>query len=284
MSTGPAINSLAPWLGAKRQLAPQIIDLIGQHSAYWEPFCGSCAVLLAKPPCQAETANDLHSELVALAGVLAFEPTAIELYQRTSRTLLHEALFEEAAARVADRQARDVPPLGPLQDVDRAADFMLASWAGRNGLAGSTSGSGGFAARFTSNGGHPATRWRSAVESIPWWHERLRGVCILHRCGFEVLGRIEDKPGTVIYVDPPYLVKGAKYLHDFKPADHQRLADALSRFKRTRVVVSYYAHPQVEALYPGWTLHAIPVTRNIAQQGGKAGAQRAVEVLLVNQP
>ncbi len=42
------ITAIAPWFGGKRTLAPRIIEALGKHTAYWEPFCGSMAVLLAK--------------------------------------------------------------------------------------------------------------------------------------------------------------------------------------------------------------------------------------------
>jgi DNA adenine methylase len=56
------VTAIAPWFGAKRQLAPAIIAEIGPHSAWWEIFCGSLAVTLAKPPSAIETVNDLHSD------------------------------------------------------------------------------------------------------------------------------------------------------------------------------------------------------------------------------
>ncbi len=51
-----------------------------------------------------------------------------------------------------------------------------------------------------------------------------------------------------IYCDPPYLVKGAKYVHDFTDSQHEDLAKLLRRFKHTRVVVSYYEHPALDEL------------------------------------
>ncbi|KKK94504.1 hypothetical protein LCGC14_2682220 [marine sediment metagenome] len=50
MSDGPKIKAIAPWFGGKRNLAPKIVDALGDHRVYWEPFCGSMAVLMAKPP------------------------------------------------------------------------------------------------------------------------------------------------------------------------------------------------------------------------------------------
>lgn len=249
------IKAIAPWFGGKRNMAGEIIKHLGKHQAYWEPFCGSMAVLMAKPVCTMETVNDLHGDLINLASVLAVEVAGAELYRRLATTLMHEDLFTAAADRFKARGHQR----GGFADVDRAYDFFLASWMGRNGVAGTGSYNQGFCVRYTKNGGHAATRFVSAVESIPEWHHRLRSVTILNRDGIELLERIEDSPGVAIYLDPPYLKKGCLYVHDFTSDDHQRLAEQARRFKRTRVVVSYYDDPRLDDLYPDW--HKIDCTR-----------------------
>lgn len=47
------------------------------------------------------------------------------------------------------------------------------------------------------------------------WRSAVPDVTILNRDGIELLWRIDDAKGTAIYCDPPYLMKGAKYVHDF---------------------------------------------------------------------
>lgn len=277
------ITALAPWFGGKRNLAPEIVAEFGDHRKYDEPFCGSCALLFAKDPCGCETVNDLHGDLINLARVLKIEALAVELYGRVSRFVMHEDLFHEAAIRWRER-GRLTAPVDP--DIDRAEDFMICSWFGRNGVAGTSSYNQGFCVRYTANGGHAATRWRSAVDSIPAWHDRLRNVTILNRDGFELLTRLDDDPRAVIYCDPPYVVKGAKYIHDFASDDHARLADLLRRFKRARVLVSYYRHPLVTELYRGWTFRDLKATKALVSQGmrDKGGSVEAPEVLLINGP
>ena len=49
MIDAPAIKAIVPSFGGKRTLAPQIVAELGEHRAYWEPFCGSMAVLIAIP-------------------------------------------------------------------------------------------------------------------------------------------------------------------------------------------------------------------------------------------
>lgn len=279
---GPKIKSISPWFGGKRNLASDIVAELGDHAAYWEPMCGSAAVLFGKPAAVMETINDLHGEVINLARVLADEDQAVRLYGRLARTIMHESLFAEAAARLRDRGWQ---PAGDVADVDRAADWMLCSWLGRNGVAGTESYNQGFCVRYTRSGGHGATRWTSAVESIPAWHHRLRSVTVLNRDAFALLDRIEDESGTVIYLDPPYVEKGAKYIHDFGRDDHRRLAEGVRRFRRTRVVVSYYDDPLVRELYDGWTLRKVKATKALANQARRdGGAVAAPELLLINGP
>lgn len=277
------VSSLVPWFGAKRSLASRIVEVIGEHSVYWEPFCGSLAVLLSKPVARMETAIDLHGDLVNLALVLQTREAAERLYAALYPMLPCNALHVDAKHRLMEHAENSEQ----YPDVQRATDFFVCSWLGRNGCIGTKSFNNNFCIRYTSNGGSPAKRWQSAIETIPDWHERLKNVVILRADGLQVLERIEDKAGTAIYCDPPYLVKGAAYVHDFVAVDHERLASLLRRFRSTKVVVSYYEHPKLAVLYPDWTKIEIPVTKSLVNQGRReSGDAKAVaaEVLLINNP
>lgn len=271
------IKAIAPWFGGKRNLAPQIIEQLGPHRAYWEPFCGSMAVLLVKPLCSMETVNDLHGDLINLARVIRDPNNGPKLYRRLRRFLMTEEFHSEAA---------DLVRSGSDDCIASAEAYFVASWLGRNGVGGSRGYNFGYCKRFTKNGGHAATRFASAVESIPAWRRRMRAATILSEDAFGLIERIEDAAGVVIYADPPYLEKGAKYLHDFEAWDHYRLAKLLRRFTKTRVVLSYYDHPRLAELYPDWTTIRINVSKAMASQGKRDASNdiRAVEVLLINGP
>ena len=288
------ITAIAPWFGGKRTLAPIIVDELGRHDSYFEPFCGSMAVLFAKEPSRQELACDLHGHLTNLAWVLQDDALAVRLYDRLTRTLFCESVLEDAKTNLEGRNYAACTP-----DVDRAHWFFIHSWCARNGTSGSARMSFQIAVRWTANGGSPTTRFRNAIESIPAWHERLRNVVILNRDAFEVIPKIPDEPGVAIYCDPPYLHTtrtgngDGGYLHDFDEYDglfsdqddHARLARALLRFERARVVVSYYAHPRLEKLYPDWTLRECTIQKNMHNQSELGGGRFAApEVLLINGP
>lgn len=286
-------NALAPWFGGKRTLAPRIIELAGEHRAWWEPFCGGVSILLQKPRAKQEVLNDLHGDLTNLAMVLVGN-RAVDLYERAARTLYSEAVFDDCkAALMADRDFAFVESSEAIEarHVERAWRYLVLSWMGRNGAAGTARLNYQFTLRYTNNGGDSATRWRSVIESIPWWHDRLQGVVISRRDGIELLDKIDDAVSTVIYLDPPYLLEGDAYEHTFSTGagglfggdDHDRLAAAAGRFERATVIVSYYEHPRLESLYPGWQKIDAMMTKALAAQN-KRGANRteSPEVLLIN--
>ena len=276
------IKALAPWFGAKRNLAPRIVEMLGPHQVYWEPFCGSMAVLLIKSQCRMETVNDLHGDLINLSRVVQDDKLAPQLYDRLHRTLMCESLYEDAAQKYAER-GYSATTNGP--DLERAYEWFLCIWQGISGLAGTRDARLALALRFTSKGGHAATRWVAAVDSIPAWHERLRKVVIVNQDAFVWLGRIEDERNAAIYVDPPYFDKSSRYVHDFEDEDHARLAELLHRFKKARIVLSYYDHPKLWELYPDWYSEKIEVSKALSHQGRRGENDvRAVEVLLCNQP
>jgi DNA adenine methylase len=293
------IKAIAPWFGGKRTMAPSIVAELGKHTQYFEPFCGSMAVLFAKPPSQKETVNDLHGDLINLARVLQDGPSAEVLYTRLAVTPFSEDLLEQARWELAELTAMPERGITPGM-LDRAYWYFLASWMGRNGTAGTARVDYQIAVRWTKNGGSPTVRWRNAVESIPWWHKRLLNVVILRRDAFNIVDRLEDVKETAIYVDPPYHAstrgkikdgRGGKYLHEFNHDsplfgdDHDRLAAILRGYRHARIVVSYYDCPEIRRLYDGWTFVDHTRQKHLhAQNGRGARPKDAPEVLIINGP
>jgi len=275
------IRAIAPWFGSKRNLAARIVEALGPHRAYWEPFCGSMAVLLNKPPCEMETVNDLHGDLINLARVIQDKDLGFQLYDKLCRTLYAEQFFRESKARWISHQESNGKP-----DIVRAYDYFVASWMGLNGVSGTERSNYQFAVRWCRGGGQGARRWRSVVESMPAWHKRLQNVVIIQRDAFGILENIKDTEDTTVYCDPPYFDKSDKYVHDFIDEQHERLAQSLRRFKRARVLLSYYDDPRLDLLYEGFNKIKCTVStqslKNATRGPKKKARKQQVEVLLVN--
>lgn len=285
------MSSIAPWFGSKRGMAPLIAEELGKHKSYWELCCGSMAVLLSKPRSSHEHVVDMHGDLLNLARVIQDPKLGPALYRRLRRVLSHEGIYDDAKGAVAEQLAgdslfgepRELPPL------ERAYWYFILSWMGRNGVAGTQRINYQPAARWTHGGGHSGLRFANAVKSIPAWRRRLRSVSILQKNIFDVISKIEDQSGTVIYIDPPYVRDddtrsgGSKYEHEFNLSDHRLLAAKAQRFKKVRIVVSYYDTPLVRDLYPGWTFLDCTTSKNLHVQNRRGiGKVEAPEVLIIN--
>lgn len=277
------IAGIAPWFGSKRMMAPDIVKQLGPHKYYFEGCAGSMSVLLAKEPSDHEMACDLHGALTNLAWIVQNEHTAAELFNRLQRTLYSDELFLQSKTWLATNEPTD----DGKAYVDWAYHYFIASWMGRNGVSGTKRSNYQLATRWTSGGGSGPLRFRSAVESIPAWLDRLRNVQILRRDLFEILPKLEDEPGLAIYCDPPYLdntmTGNSRYLFHFDKSQHRCLAEQLARFVHARVVVSYYADPWLKELYPGWTFVDHSRFKQLHSQN-KRGASESVapEQLIIN--
>jgi DNA adenine methylase len=286
------LTAIAPWFGGKRTLAPEIVRQLGKHSYYFEACAGSMAVLFAKPPSGHETVCDLHGALTNLAWVVQDEVSAVRLFNQLQRVSYSDELYRESKQWLErhEETIQRVPVATPCFDL--AYHYFIASWMGRNGVAGTQQINYQIATRWTQGGGSGPLRFRNAVDSIPAWCERLRNVCILRRDLFAVLPKIEDAEGVSIYADPPYFreTRSGKthkdrgtYLHEFTAEQHEQLAAELRRFKKARVVVSYYASPRLAKLYPGWTVIDCSRQKHLHVQNARGtGRKEAPEVLLVN--
>lgn len=285
------LGGILPYHGAKREMAPQIVSHFGQHDQYFEIFAGSLSVLFGKEPCRHEIVSEKNPDVANLIRCLSNDNYAMFLWGMASSALVSESQFADAAARLSKPLV-----LRDGQDVDelRACDFLLVSWQGPSGLAGTTR-KPRFAVRNTTSGGTVAARWRSVADSIPEWHERLRNVEFRCKDAFELIAACPDREGTVLYSDSPYHREsrtGGDYAFDFdKPmvvdgkerCQHEVLAESLARFKKTKVVVSHMSGPIIDALYSSWRKVPIKATKKMKHTtGGTQDQVDAGEVVFIN--
>lgn len=292
------VNAVLPWFGSKRAIASDVVRQFGPHRAYYELGCGGLSVTLAKPVTAHETIVDMHWHLINLCQVIQNPTACVILYDRLQRTICCESIFKEAQQAIKHTPHLETKDLG---NFDLAYHYFISQWMGRNGVSGTERHNYQMAVRWRPGGGHGGVRFRSATENLPWWHQRLRSLTILQRDMWDVLPEIADVPNVVIYVDPPYLhhTRGnSSYIHDFLAAfhppksragerqhTHAGLAQMLHRFKKARVVVSYYDHPLLAELYPDWEHIKLTRPKNLHLQN-KVAAKReeVVEVLIMNGP
>jgi DNA adenine methylase len=112
--------------------------------------------------------------------------------------------------------------------------------------------------------------------------ERLRSVRVENRDARELLTMFLDKPATLFYMDPPYLMERShQYKHDIDESFHVELLRQSNDAKCMMLISSYDNDLYNEMLSPknGWTKTVIET--NTADTSGKKYERK--EVLWKNQ-
>lgn len=254
--------------GGKFKLRDWIVDLMPEHEIYVESFGGAASVLLAKRRSFGEVYNDLDRNVVRFFRVLR-DPAGAERL-RGLLLLTPFAREEYEAARAADLA---VEP----DDIEAARQLCVRSFMS-HGSEGTMASPTGFRS-FSWSSNRPASRdWMVLPASLEAITARLQGVVIENRPAIEVM-RQHDGPGTLHYVDPPYLpetrsrIRG--YKHELSREDHVSLA-AVLRGLAGVVMLSGYPSPLYEELYSGW--------HRVERSARANGAHLRTEVLWSNRP
>jgi DNA adenine methylase len=227
--------------GGKWRIAPWVVSFFPRHTAYVEPFGGAASVLLRKPRVPAEVWNDLDGELVNLFQVLRDVHSGAELARVCALTPFARAEFDQS-----------YEPAG--NPVERARRFIVRSFFGYGGKACINEQKNGFRSMRTGKNS-PAVDWSSYPASLQAVSRRFEAVVIESRPALDVIQRY-DRPGTLFYVDPPYLhslrnMRFGTYRHEMSDEDHRALAASLQAIRGT-AIVSGYRSELYDELYSGW--------------------------------
>jgi DNA adenine methylase len=229
---GKSDKSIAPpfgYFGSKHRIASKIAQMIPPHNAWVEGFCGSAAVTLAKAPCQIEIINDLDDQIVNLFKQLRDAPE--RLLELVELTPYARAEFDAARK----------PAINP-SDLERARVFLVATMMTVNGSVGSEHAGFSFSDTY-SRGAREArvNRWYQLPERIREVVERLRSVRVEKMDAVELVNRYADRPGTLIYLDPPYLMdRQHGYKEDANCSEfHERLLLACTSAKCMILISGY---------------------------------------------
>jgi DNA adenine methylase len=232
------------WYGGKYNHLDWLLPLLPEAHHYCEPFGGSAAVLLNRPPSPVETYNDIDGEVANFFRVL-----------RDQKDKIIEAIGLTPFSREEFYLA--VTDYGPhLSDLERARRFFVRARQVRTGLA-QTASLGRWAnCKNTSRAGMSGvvSRWLGSVERLPEIAERLLRVQIENRPALDVI-KLYDGDNTLFYCDPPYPHQARQdskaYGFEMSDAEHTHLAQALARVKG-KVAVSGYRCDLMDTLYNGW--------------------------------
>ena len=175
------------WCGGKSKLASKILPLIPDSDVYVEPFGGSAAIMLSKPPTDLEVHNDYNSGVCDFYRCIQNEKTMLALVARIEHMISSRELFN--TFKMEWKTTAD--------PVERAAYWYYTiqlSFSGRGLNWG----------RATSPDAQNTNKLYLNLPLFPRIQKRLRDVQI-ENCDWEACMREFDSPDTVFYCDPPYL-------------------------------------------------------------------------------
>jgi DNA adenine methylase len=245
---------VAPYLGGKKNLAKRICAIIDadDHDTYAEPFVGMGGIFLRrKKQPKAEFINDAGRDVYNLFRILQEHYVAfLDLlrFQITTQANFNRLVGIDPAT---------------LTDLQRAARFLYLQ---RTAFGGKPSGQ-----NFGVSADRPARFNLSTLEpDLEALHERLSGVTVMCSNYSDFIRRV-DRPGTLLYLDPPYFGSEDDYGKAlFERADFDRLASQLSRIKG-RFILSINDVSEIRETFAAFKIAPINTTYSVAKKSEKAG-------------
>jgi DNA adenine methylase len=241
------------WAGSKRKLLPKLKTFwTKDHKRYIEPFAGSACLFFAlKPP--AAILGDLNSELIS---------TYIEVKYRLSAVLKELATLppwnKEEYLRLRSLDTSELPP------PQRAARFIYLNRFCFNGIY-RTNLKGQFNVPYSGDGCGAVLQ----DEVFRQCSRRLRGTRFVNG-DFEKVLR-QAKSGDLVYMDPPYAVRGRRVFREYDPSTftHEDIARLRSWMERLNAdginfIVSYAESDEADILKRGFSYETVAVRRNVA--------------------
>lgn len=233
------MNAILRYPGAKWAIADKIIALFPEHRSYIEPYFGSGAILFNKKQVPLETVNDIDSEVVNFFEVLRSD------YKHLQEALRLTPYSREVYAQICSTD--------PTDKFDKAYRFFVRHWMSMGG--GQRYKTGWCHTNTTQHGKNLAVKFKSTIDSLEEYVERLRTVQIEHMDAINLIPK-HDFKGTLIYIDPPYMMntRKQKYYKEEMTIedDHQRLLDTILQLKKAMVIVSGYDNELYNSKLANW--------------------------------
>lgn len=252
-------KTILRWPGAKWRMADWVINIFPRHNVYCEPFFGSGAVFFSKRPAENETINDIDGNIINLFRVVRdIAPELAKVIEMTPYSR------EEYYSSLNDIQTEN--------QIETARRFLVRIWQGFGGTTNRQSGW-----RHDRSGTVYLPRyWSELPDRIRETAGRLKMAQIEN---MDALRLIEsyNRPGVLLYIDPPYLAGTRTRLHyqnEFASEKQHLELLQLCRQHRGFLLISAYENELYNQELRGWEKKSIVVSTN--------GTNSATETIYLN--
>jgi DNA adenine methylase len=209
------------YFGSKHRLAIHLCANLPPHNAWVEAFCGSASLTLAKTPAPIEVINDLDKEIINLFRQL--RKNHVNLCKMVELTP-----YSREELNIARTKGKKI------NDLERARRFLVSAMMAINGVFGKGPGGFSYSDSYSRHGKDArVNRWYNLSKRIFEVVERLRSVRIENKDARQLLKQYVDRPGTLVYLDPPYLADRTNgYNKDANNVEfHKELLDIANKAK-----------------------------------------------------
>ncbi len=270
----PLTRPFLKWAGGKRQLLPQISELVPKMKTYYEPFIGAGAVLFHLQP-NKMVINDTNAELINCYNVI--KNNLNELIEDLNNYKNEKDYFY--SIRELDR----MPAYQKLSDVERSSRIIYLNKTCYNGLFRVNS-QGQFNTpfgRYT----NPKILDETVLKAVNKYLNSS-DVTILNSDFEEAVSTA--KKGDFVYFDPPYdpISDTSSFtgydINGFSKGEQKRLKDTFEELtnKGVKCMLSNSKTPFITKLYEEYETIDVSAIRSINSNASKRG--KIEEILVLN--
>ena len=270
----PLTRPFLKWAGGKRQLLPQISELVPKMKTYYEPFIGAGAVLFHLQPKKA-VINDTNAELINCYNII--KNNLDELIEDLNNHKNEKEYFY--SIRELDRML----DYQKLSDTERSSRIIYLNKTCYNGL---------FRVNSQGQFNTPFGRYNNpkivdgTVLKAVNKYLNSSDITILN-CDFEEAVSTAKK-GDFVYFDPPYdpISDTASFtgynINGFNKNEQKRLKDTFEELtnKGVKCMLSNSKTPFITKLYEGYETIDVSAIRSINSNALKRG--KIEEILVLN--
>lgn len=243
--------------GGKASIAKWIVSHFPEHKVYLEPFCGSCAVLFAKPKSFIEIVNDADSRIINMFDQIRSHPK--ELAALLWATPYSSANWRDCNS--SDNELEDARLLMAQGCQFYCGNGKTSTWA---------------IDKCSAPHKPKSEVWSDWFLRIIPAATRLKSVQLLNEDALKSISRVYSQENALIYVDPPYCGHEKEYRYKVK---YEEMVDMLNESK-AKVIVSEYS--TAEHFYENWNRVEKNTVGRARTGRHKTRAKKKTEVLYFN--
>lgn len=247
------MNSPIKWVGGKKNLRKDIVEIMPEHTQYVEVFAGALWVMLEKEPSKIEIINDINGDLISFYKVIKDEEKLKQLINNLYFLPKSREIFETFDIFL-EKQREE------MSEIDRATMFyylLKLVYGGRFDRKKKSF--------CVSNDGRKMINYDKFPEEFLELHERMKNVFVERKDYTYILNKY-DREDALFFLDPPYLdTTEHNYGVIFGIDEYKTLIEKLKKLKG-KFILTCNDKPQLRELLDEFYINDIEVFYSVGSK------------------